>query len=353
MKIIAIAFIVILSLGVKAQENQKKKSPKQQEKKFRPVAIPTVSANRSRGLGLGLLAMGFFKFYNDEDTPPSRIGLAGNYTTKDNYSVILFEQFFLRDDHWRINSAQILANSNFQTYLSAPRVESTFVIPYNNYFKMFYLNLEKKIVDKLFFGPQVTVGSADTRFEPDKFDDQIVEEDLNSVGLTITYDTTKNKYNSTDGETIRLLWNDYPEWFDNASDFGSFNFQANWYRRQDDTKVLATRASAYYAYGDVPFVGERFVGNNDIRGYTTGQYRGDQVYAAQTELRWNFHSLWGSVFFAGLAMTKEKEDWSNLLPGVGTGLRYLLIKEQGINAGLDYAVGNADWGVYFRITEAF
>lgn len=325
------------------------------EKKFKPVAIPTISADRSKGVGAGVIAMGFFKISNDEKTPPSRVGLVGKLTTTDNYAVVAFQQLFLKHDKWRINSAQVLANSNFQTYVSSANFETgSMVIPYNSYFKLFFLTaLRESIWDKFYIGPLVSMGTADTKFDLEKREDRVDQQTLNSVGLNLNYDTTKNKYNAENGMNVQLMWMDFPEWFDNASEFGSLNLQSNFYQRISHDKVMAYRATGYYAYGDVPFVGQRFVGNNDIRGYTTGQYRGDEIYATQAELRWNFHSRWGGVFFGGLAMAKDKGTWSDLLPGVGTGVRYQLLKEEGINAGLDYAVGNADWGIYFRMTEAF
>lgn len=347
MRLIFIFILALLSQFAFAAEEEKK------EKAFKPVAIPTISANRSKGTGLGVIGMGFFKMAKDEETPPSRVGFFANKTTKDNYNLVLFQQLFFKSDEWRLTSAQILANSNFQVYVDSPQVDSSLVVPYNNYFRLVFLSFQKRLTSGWFFGPLGSVGSADTTFDlPDGSEKKQVQQ-INSLGLNLTYDSTKKKYNSRDGKVMRLRWSDYAEWLGNDQEFGSFNLQGNWYVPYEED-VLATRFTAYYAYGDVPFVGERFVGNQDIRGYTQGEYRGDQVYTLQSEYRWNFKSLWGCVIFAGVAKVKDTEDkWSNLLPGGGTGLRYTLLKEEGINAGIDYAVGNADWGLYFRITEAF
>ena len=44
---------------------------------------------------------------------------------------------------------------------------------------------------------------------------------------------------------------------------------------------------------------------------------------------------------------------SEVLPGVGLGLRYLMIEKERINIGVDVATGKDDWGIYFRIGESF
>lgn len=44
---------------------------------------------------------------------------------------------------------------------------------------------------------------------------------------------------------------------------------------------------------------------------------------------------------------------SELLPGIGVGVRYLMLPKERINIGFDVAVGKDDWGMYFRIGESF
>jgi len=95
---------------------------------------------------------------------------------------------------------------------------------------------------------------------------------------------------------------------------------------------------------------------DDIRGYTKGRYRENQVYALQAEYRHRFQNKFGAVAFLGLATAVETiSDLDNapLLAGGGVGVRYMVIEKMRINIGLDAAVGKDDWGVYFRIGESF
>jgi hypothetical protein len=153
------------------------------EKKNKPrlVTIPTLSADKSKGAGVGLLSMYFFKLSADKDTPLSRVGLAANTTTVGNYTVVLFQQIFTKNDDWRISAAEILANSNFQTYVASARSDSSIVVPYNNYFEMVFLNISRRMFWKNFYiGPQVTIGTADTTFEPEGSKEVFTKESLNS-----------------------------------------------------------------------------------------------------------------------------------------------------------------------------
>ena len=111
------------------------------------------------------------------------------------------------------------------------------------------------------------------------------------------------------------------------------------------------------ATGNVPFQGQGVVGRDDIRGYSQGQFRGNQVYALQSEYRWRFNnSRFGMVGFAGVASAVENfSDIFNsaLLPGIGAGLRFQLIPALKINIGVDVGFGKNDYSLTFRIGEAF
>ena len=80
------------------------------------------------------------------------------------------------------------------------------------------------------------------------------------------------------------------------------------------------------------------------------------MYSVQGEYRWNLHTKISLVGFLGVASVFEStnEDQNGkLLPGLGLGFRYKVFEEEHMNVGIDGAVGDGDWGIYFRIGEAF
>jgi len=120
--------------------------------------------------------------------------------------------------------------------------------------------------------------------------------------------------------------------------------------------VFATRVFSGIGLGEVNFNQQFIIGNTDIRGYSKGQYRGNYALAVQGEYRWNFHKRLGAVGFAGLATIFESnnsDDDGKLLPGIGAGFRYTYMKDTRSNIGFDIAKGRDDWGIYFRLSEAF
>ena len=110
-------------------------------------------------------------------------------------------------------------------------------------------------------------------------------------------------------------------------------------------------------HGDVPFSAQNILsGQRNLRGYSNGRNRGDQLMVVETEYRWNFHGRWGAVVFGGLGwVANEVSDFSldETLPAAGLGVRFRIIETYKINARIDYGWGKGDEAVYFSIGEAY
>ena len=107
------------------------------------------------------------------------------------------------------------------------------------------------------------------------------------------------------------------------------------------------------------YINQQFIvgRGDDLRGYTQGEYRGNNMAAIQGEYRWNLDdSKIGFVGFLGLATVFDalSEDHDGqILPGAGVGFRFTISEETHMNVGMDIAAGKDDWGLYFRIGESF
>jgi outer membrane protein assembly factor BamA len=142
----------------------------------------------------------------------------------------------------------------------------------------------------------------------------------------------------------------------NTSNYTNINLQYNRYFKQGERNTIALRFYAQAAVGDVPFAAQNVVGRDDLRGYSNGKYRANQVYDVQTEYRHWFREKWGYVAFGGVATAINNANDISLnktLPAVGAGIRFLAVPKARISVGVDVAAGKDDWGVYFRIGEAF
>ena len=119
---------------------------------------------------------------------------------------------------------------------------------------------------------------------------------------------------------------------------------------------IAARAFVGLGLGDITFNQQFIVGNTDLRGYSQGIYRGQQIYAMQAEYRWNFHKTIGLVGFAGVATLSGSQNDSHnglLLPAIGTGFRINVFPKNHFNIGMDVAVGRDDWSLELGLGRHF
>lgn len=354
---------------LKAQDTVKKK-----EKKFAFMPLPTLTYDRSQGLGAGAIAIGLFKADNSKDAPLSRVMAVGNYATNDSYYMMLGTRLYLAEDKWRIIAAAGYINYNFQAFQDfedggTGGVTGIYETPYTTKGALFVFALQRRVFENFYMG----IGGFTMRSDvivtlPDN--SEIMQpNNINSLAIPISYDTRNSIYNPSSGIFIDGRFSVVPSWLDNENDFVKTMLYVNHYKKIDDRKILASRFAMKANFGDVPFASQDYIGQTDLRGYTQGEYRGNQTYTAQTEFRNNFYKKWGYVGFAGLGIAYRKSEegaaagdwynsgasWSKLLPSIGTGARYQVIEKAGqkVNAGIDIAAGRGDWGFYFRITEAF
>jgi hemolysin activation/secretion protein len=151
----------------------------------------------------------------------------------------------------------------------------------------------------------------------------------------------------------------YRDWVGSDNNFERYEINYNQFfdLLNDQRHILIARVNLNLASGNVPFQGQGIVGGDDIRGYSQGKYRGNQIYALQSEYRWMFNrSRFGMVGFVGIASAVESFSdifKSTLLPGAGAGFRYQIIPAMKINIGVDVGFGKDDYSLTFRIGESF
>jgi outer membrane protein assembly factor BamA len=345
-----IAILAVLSLfpvSIWAQDQES-------EKGFQVTGMPIIDYNRSTELKLGAIGMGFFPMSKgDTVSPASTVGLAGFYTTNKTWAGGGFARLFWSEDTYRLLSAIGLGSLNFQFYDDEVVPGGAF-IDFNTGARFGYAEISRRVVSHFYAGVLISISSVRTEFGIEGAPADTIRQWVNGWGLPLQWDTRDNIYNATSGvySVARTIFNQ--EWLGSDFEYTGVNFSVNGYQRLSEEGVLAGRFDAFVGLGDVPFEGQRVVGRDDIRGYTKGEYRGDQVYAVQAEYRRQVAGRIGGVAFAGLALAvDENNETSPLLPGAGVGVRYMALVDYQVNIGVDVAVGRDDWGIYFRIGEAF
>ena len=205
------------------------------------------------------------------------------------------------------------------------------------------LQVQRNIFKRIYFGPTGSFIKATTTFgfPGANGQDSVSKSILNNIGYIITNDTRDHVQYPTHGMFLNFKNQFYRNWIGSDYEFVRYIITYNQFfklEKQTSRHVLVARATLNIATGNVPFEGQTVVGGDDIRGYSQGKYRNDQVYTLQTEYRWNFYGKWGMVAFAGLASAVANvSDISDspLLPGVGAGLRFRMLPTEKVNIGVD------------------
>lgn len=351
------AFILLFLITCKEVFAQSEESP---VKKTSLAAVPVVNYSKTIGASFGAMVNIYYKVNNkDLVSPSSSTGIFGMYTTNNTYFLAAFQHFYLKEDRWRIMAAAGIGNINSQYWQEFPIVGGEFM-EFGVKANFALIRVDRKIYNDLYFGVNANFIHSKTTYDfPDFFPDSLKYDsrNMNNLGYQISYDKRDHQINPYTGFNISFKNGFYREWLKSEDEFTRYELTYNHYfMLKNERNILVARLNAVMAAGDVPFQGQNVVGQDDIRGYSSGKYRDNQVYALQVEYRWRFYKRMGMVGFAGIATAVEKaaDIFTNeLLPGAGLGIRYLMIPQERINVGIDIAKGKGDWGLYFRIGESF
>jgi outer membrane protein assembly factor BamA len=326
------------------------------------AAIPIINYNRTQGFIAGALVSYYYKV-NKKDTisPTSNTGIFGMYTAKKSYMVLGFTKLYFARDIWRVTAAAGTMDINFQFYLEEPVASTGKFYDYSSKANLFVLQVQRNIFRRIYLGPTGSFVKSTTTFglPCESGEDSVSISQLNNIGYIISNDTRDHVQNPVRGMFLNFKNQFYRDWVNSDYEFVRYIVSYNQFykfSKKDDTQVMAMRATFNIATGDVPFEGQTVVGGDDIRGYSQGRYRNDQVYTLQAEYRWNFYKRWGLVAFAGLASAVEKfADIPDelILPGAGAGIRFKMLPTEKVNIGIDAGVGRDDYSITFRIGESF
>jgi outer membrane protein assembly factor BamA len=327
-------------------------------KPFRFAAIPMINYNRTQGFIVGAMTQGYYKLNrNDTVSPASSTGLLGIYTGAQTWMIGIGEQLYFNQDKWRIRAFLMKGNVNYQYFNEDESNNAGKYEDYSNDVVMAVVQIQRKVWNRIYVGLYGEYNKTKTYFTA--HNDSLNEQNLSNLGYIISQDSRNDVQFPTKGIFVNFKNQFYREWTGSDSNFTRFRIDYTQFfdLLKDQRHILVARANMEIATGNVPFQAQAIVGRDDIRGYSQGQFRGNQVYALQSEYRWMFNnSKFGMVGFAGVASAVENFSDifnSELLPGVGAGLRFQLIPALKINIGVDAGVGKNDYSLTFRIGEAF
>ncbi|MCU7549082.1 outer membrane protein assembly factor [Chitinophagaceae bacterium LB-8] len=351
-------FNIVIALLIATQFAFGQLKPDSTKKPVKFAAIPIITYNRTQGICIGASTSAFYKV-NKEDTvsPPSYTGLMGIYTAEKSWVAGIGQQFYLKEDKWRVRAYLIKGDVNYQFFNEDANDNVGQFEDYANDVVIAMMQIQRKIWKRLYGGLFGEYNNTKTYFTSKG--DSLDERNMSNIGYVFSQDSRDNVYFPTTGIFMNFRNQFHRDWTGSDNNFTRFQINYNHFFDvlKDQRHIMIARLNFDIATGDIPFQGQGIVGRDDVRGYSQGKYRGNQVYALQSEYRWMFsNSKFGMVGFLGVASAVESfSDIFNtsLLPGVGAGLRYRIIPSMKVNVGVDVGFGKDDYSLTFRIGESF
>ena len=188
-------------------------------------------------------------------------------------------------------------------------------------------------------------------------------EGYNLIGFApaLTYESRDSQTYPRKGIFTEVLIMPYPEWSNKSYGFLNVRIDARKYfplALLSDRDVVALQAFINLNSGDVPFKDMADIGGGNVmRGYYTGYYRYNNLYAFQAEYRAGLWKFIGIDVWVGGAFTPK--DWysigdTSVKPNAGVGLRFMINKKDQLNIRVDQGFGKQQQqGFYLDIAEAY
>jgi hypothetical protein len=318
---------------------------------------------RSPQVGWSLaLGGGYFLEAKDEDAEhaPSILGGFGWYAENGSYAFGAGGNLHLLDDDLRVKFGAGYMDVRYRFYGVGDQNELGISIDILQEAPVYFASASYRVWRKLYVGLGYTAGTVDTRpkfvRDENQFFDPVVSLDIGAIMIPIVVDSRDHEQFPRDGWMMTGRTVLYSK--DVGSDFDAETFMINLnrYIPMRETDVLALRGYFRTTSGDAPFfIKSTFGGSTDLRGYPSGRYRDNMMYAFQGEYRWAVNDRWILTGFAGVGEVAAdvSEFGRNFLPAAGLGARFVVSQKHRVSLSFDVAHGKDGTEYYFGVGEAF
>jgi len=331
------------------------------------VVLPAPSYNEVQGFGLTLTGGLFYSFDpSDSLLNASSTFVYGFYAENTTWIGAVFQEGFFKQNKYWYSLLYATGDFKFRFYPDIPIGDRNYYINYSTQFHIIKADFLRKLKKGFYVGLQYKFSNYKTTFQLNKGDSLELPSytengRYSGLGPIFSFDTRDHKLTPTNGWYSNFSFLFYRNALGSDADYQTVEFDLNKYFQLSEGSILATRFYAYVGWEDIPFEQQAILGfagkrGNDVRGYSSGRYRGSQLYDVQAEYRWTFKGRWGLVGFGSLSLVGNDADEiseNGLLPAIGAGVRFNAAVDRNVNIGLDLAKGKNDYGIYFIVSEAF
>jgi hypothetical protein len=300
----------------------------------------------------------------DKELTPSVVGAAGLVTNDGSRGFGIGADLYLRQAVYELETVYAHGNLNYNLYgVGFENGNAGLKLPLEQSGQMLFVKLLRKIGWDTYVGGRFINGKSFITLKPTSGEvpptppDVGLHTDLRALGVEVWRDTRSNRFYPLKGSVVNFTGDFF------AHDLGSkYSFQSYKFTFNKSVSLKPKQVLAYNFYwcgtgGSPPFYGNCIYGaNNQLRGYTAGRYLDRFMVATQLEYRLVLPWRFGLVGFGGVgAVAPGADQWrtDHLLPGGGTGIRYMLSKKYHVNLRTDFAWGKDDFTWSMGVGEAF
>lgn len=284
------------------------------------------------------------------------------YWTNDNLRAT--GEFQLRDmpDHyWGVG---------YENALNVPRTDST--TAYRRHYLRFYERILFRLNKGLFVGFMVDFNGTEASNLNNRM---VADEDVlqsgtsvfnSGLGAVVEYDTRDFVQNAYEGVYLSGSILMFDEFLGGNTNFKVFELDYRQYVKiRRDRRTIAWQYKNRFCIGkNVPWTDMAMLGGvSNMRGYTLGRFRDQQMVHATVEYRHmfqrrtpnkkgNYKSPLGYVAWCGVgAVAPSIDQMKHWLPNAGIGLRLEI--QPRMNVRFDYGFAKGEQGTYITFSEAF
>lgn len=291
---------------------------KKTEKRGSLVIAPIPISSPAFGSGL-LLVTGYVFKLNEEDktSPPSWLGAAGAFTSNGTRGLVLGARLYFKENKYQTTMAVAKGRANLD-FFGIGRIpgRTPIAIPLSMDGTIFFGELMRKTVKDIFIGPRYQyrkLGAGLDGVAPaGGFEIPQIDIKSNSValGFHVQRDLRDSTFYATKGTLIDFTADFFDQAWGSRREYQVYKIAYNGFHQVAPRQVLAYRAMACSANGSVPFYDLCLFGfNNDLRGYTTGEFQNRRMFAGQGEYRVELKGRFGVAAFGGLGGVARR--WSD------------------------------------------
>ena len=340
------------------------REPVEQAGRIKPsfVAMPIPLANPAIGNGLGVAALAIYQ--PSGSARPWTSGVGGLYTDTKSWGAAAFQKAYLGGDKYRLTAGVGTGVFNVDFFgIGSDAGASGRSIELEQKTDGALAEVLLRLRDHVHAGLRFRYIKMDTTIDTTSTLPQLQLPDLErqsqiaQLGLAGEFDTRDSEYNPRSGVYANAQWLYASDTLGSDFEYPRLTAAVNGYHPVNDKMVLAWRGSLCRSGGGAPFYDLCNYGqSNDLRGYSSGQYRDHAMFAVQAEVRRKIYKRLGAVAFVGVgevASEFSKLNTKDLLPAAGVGARFEASTKYRVNVSIDYAVGDGSSAFYFYIGEAF